>query len=138
MKSRAFVYSLGELIESYSRPDFSVRRLNLYRDGSIFTTLYCFCQLSALDFLFTQPMTNNTALKIANYRILSQLYESVNTIVYRGIQPEEHKPVILKLLKQDYPTPQELTRYRQEYEITHHLISMAWLRHIISNPIREP
>ncbi|MEQ8758046.1 MAG: AAA family ATPase [Coleofasciculus sp. G1-WW12-02] len=66
-------------------------------------------------------MTNNTALKIANYRILSQLYESANTIVYRGIQPEENKPVILKLLKQDYPTPQELTRYRQEYEITHHL-----------------
>ncbi|MEQ9484526.1 trifunctional serine/threonine-protein kinase/ATP-binding protein/sensor histidine kinase [Coleofasciculus sp. F4-SAH-05] len=66
-------------------------------------------------------MTNNTTLKIANYRILSQLYESANTLVYRGIQEGEHKPVILKLLKQDYPTPQELTRYRQEYEITHNL-----------------
>ena len=66
-------------------------------------------------------MTNNTILKIANYRILSQLYESANTLVYRGIQEGEHQPVILKLLKQDYPTPQELTRYRQEYEITHNL-----------------
>jgi serine/threonine protein kinase len=25
------------------------------------------------------------------------------------------------MLKQDYPTPAELTRYRQEYEITHDL-----------------
>lgn len=31
------------------------------------------------------------------------------------------QPVILKLLKQDYPTPEELVRYRQEYEITHNL-----------------
>ena len=66
-------------------------------------------------------MTNNTTLKIAHYRILSQLYESANTLVYRGIQEGEHQPVILKILKQDYPTPQELTRYRQEYEITHNL-----------------
>ncbi len=33
----------------------------------------------------------------------------------------DSQTVILKLLKQDYPTPEELVRYRQEYEITHNL-----------------
>ncbi|HEY9850645.1 MAG TPA: serine/threonine-protein kinase PknK, partial [Leptolyngbyaceae cyanobacterium] len=33
------------------------------------------------------------------------------------ISPSPH-PVILKILKEDYPNPAELTRYKQEYEIT--------------------
>ncbi len=34
---------------------------------------------------------------------------------------EDGLAVIVKLLKQDYPSPQELTRYRQEYDITRSL-----------------
>ncbi len=58
---------------------------------------------------------------IQGYQILHQIYESHNSIVYRGVRLADHQPVILKLLKQDYPTPEELRRYQQEYEITHHL-----------------
>jgi len=60
-------------------------------------------------------------LAIAGYQILAQIYESANSVVYRGIREEDEQPVILKLLKQEYPTPQELTRYKQEYEITRRL-----------------
>ena len=60
-------------------------------------------------------------LTLPNYQIGSQIYESLNSLVYRGIQKKDNQPVILKMLKQDYPTPAELTRYRQEYEITHDL-----------------
>ena len=60
-------------------------------------------------------------LILPNYQITEQIYESVNSIVYRGIKNRDKKPVILKMLKQDYPTPAELTRYQQEYEITHDL-----------------
>jgi predicted ATPase/signal transduction histidine kinase/tRNA A-37 threonylcarbamoyl transferase component Bud32 len=62
-----------------------------------------------------------TMLTLPNYQIVSQIYESANSLVYRGHQKKDNKPVILKVLKQDYPTPAELTRYRQEYEITHEL-----------------
>ncbi|EDN68676.1 Serine/Threonine protein kinase and Signal Transduction Histidine Kinase [Beggiatoa sp. PS] len=41
--------------------------------------------------------------------------------MYRGVRTEDNQPVILKALKEDYPTPEELTRYRQEYEITKNL-----------------
>ncbi|MBX9252492.1 AAA family ATPase [Desmonostoc muscorum CCALA 125] len=51
----------------------------------------------------------------------SQIYLSANSVVYRGISKPGDTPIILKVLKQDYPTPGELTRYKQEYEITHSL-----------------
>ena len=60
-------------------------------------------------------------LKLDGYQIDIPIYESINSIVYRGIREEDNQPVILKMLKQDYPTPTELTRYRQEYEIVRHL-----------------
>ncbi len=58
---------------------------------------------------------------IANHEITEAIYESVNSLVYRAHQRDDDKTVILKVLKQDYPSPEELTRYRQEYEITRSL-----------------
>ncbi|MBE9002096.1 AAA family ATPase [Nostoc sp. LEGE 12447] len=51
----------------------------------------------------------------------SQIYLSANSVVYRGVSKPHNTPIILKVLKQDYPTPGELTRYKQEYEITRSL-----------------
>jgi len=58
---------------------------------------------------------------LSGYRVLSQLYESANSLVYRSLREQDNQSVILKVLKQDYPTPGELTRYRQEYDITRSL-----------------
>ncbi|MEH2025344.1 AAA family ATPase [Nostoc sp.] len=53
--------------------------------------------------------------------IQSKIYESSASLVYRGIRVQDNLAVVVKILKQDYPSPQELTRYRQEYEITRFL-----------------
>jgi predicted ATPase/signal transduction histidine kinase/DNA-binding response OmpR family regulator len=58
---------------------------------------------------------------IPGYQILSQIYDSANSFVFRAVRELDHQPVILKMLKQDYPTPTELIHYKQEYEITHNL-----------------
>ncbi|MEQ8971029.1 MAG: AAA family ATPase [Coleofasciculus sp. C1-SOL-03] len=58
---------------------------------------------------------------LTGYQISAQLYESANSLVYRAIRDRDHHPLILKILKADYPTPEELTRYKQEYEITRSL-----------------
>lgn len=50
------------------------------------------------------------------YDILAQIYESVNSEVYRAIRIADNQPVMLKILKQEYPTTQELTHYKQEYK----------------------
>ncbi|MBE9563450.1 MAG: hypothetical protein IMF12_11380, partial [Proteobacteria bacterium] len=60
-------------------------------------------------------------LTIPNYQIKEQIYESINSTVYRGIKNKDNQPVILKMLKQDYPNSAELARYQQEYEIIHDL-----------------
>ena len=60
-------------------------------------------------------------LEIPGYQIISQIYESNNSLVYRALNAQNHQPLILKFLKQNYPSSQELTRYKQEYEITHNL-----------------
>jgi PAS domain S-box-containing protein len=51
----------------------------------------------------------------------AKIYESTSSLVYRGVREQDSLPIILKVLKQDYPTPAELIRYRQEYEVTRSL-----------------
>ncbi|HEY9852340.1 MAG TPA: AAA family ATPase [Leptolyngbyaceae cyanobacterium] len=60
-------------------------------------------------------------IDIDGYQILAQIYESANSEVYRAIRKTDGQKIILKVLKQDYPTPAELTRYKQEYELTRSL-----------------
>jgi predicted ATPase/tRNA A-37 threonylcarbamoyl transferase component Bud32 len=59
--------------------------------------------------------------KMADYQIIGKLYESRNSLVYRAWSKVDNTSVILKVLKQNYPTSSELTRYKQEYEITRSL-----------------
>ncbi|RKZ91441.1 MAG: hypothetical protein DRR19_07210 [Candidatus Parabeggiatoa sp. nov. 1] len=54
---------------------------------------------------------------ILNYTNCEKIFESANTSIYRG-KNKDNQPIILKMLREDYPTPEKLTHYRQEYEIT--------------------
>ncbi len=58
--------------------------------------------------------------KIGKFSLVEKVYEGPNSEVYRGASDSD-RPYIVKVLKQDYPSPQELARYRQEYEITRRL-----------------
>ncbi|HEY9302056.1 MAG TPA: hypothetical protein VIQ31_37950, partial [Phormidium sp.] len=58
---------------------------------------------------------------LSGITIQSKIYESSASLVYRGIREANGQEFVIKLLKQDYPSPQELTRYRQEYAITRSL-----------------
>ncbi|HEY9829398.1 MAG TPA: serine/threonine-protein kinase PknK, partial [Stenomitos sp.] len=60
-------------------------------------------------------------ISLPQVAVTAKIYESANSVVYRGIRDGDRTPVILKVLKEDYPTPAELTRYKQEYEITRSL-----------------
>lgn len=55
------------------------------------------------------------------YQIIAKIYESSNSLVYRAIDAHNNQPIILKILKEEYPTPSELIRYKQEYELTRSL-----------------
>ncbi|MEG4403966.1 AAA family ATPase [Microcoleus sp. MON2_D5] len=60
-------------------------------------------------------------LAIRGYKITSQIYQGLNTVIYRGIKESDGQPAILKILKNEYPNLEEITRLRQEYEISKNL-----------------
>ena len=60
-------------------------------------------------------------IAIHGYQILAKIHESENSVVYRGRREEDNLPVVVKIIKGDYPTEEELARYRKEYEITKNL-----------------
>jgi PAS domain S-box-containing protein len=66
------------------------------------------------------PIQRGFMIVLAGIAIQDKIYESVNSLVYRGIT-DDGLAIVIKMLKQDYPSPQELTRYRQEYQITRSL-----------------
>ncbi len=58
---------------------------------------------------------------ISGYEVLEKLYESTNSLVYRGRRIVDSQPVILKMLKQAYPPPEKIAWFKREYEITKNL-----------------
>jgi predicted ATPase/class 3 adenylate cyclase/tRNA A-37 threonylcarbamoyl transferase component Bud32 len=58
---------------------------------------------------------------ISGYQIIEQLYESENSLVYRGRRLSDDQPVILKLLKEAYPSPEMIAWFTREYEVTRDL-----------------
>ena len=64
---------------------------------------------------------NTGAIAIASYFQLAKIYESSHSRVYRGRRELDGQAVIVKVLKEDYPSASELTRYRTEYKITRSL-----------------
>lgn len=55
---------------------------------------------------------------LAGYENLIQIHESANSLVYRARKADNNQPVILKFLNQDYPTTEQIRRYKQEYHLT--------------------
>lgn len=60
-------------------------------------------------------------ITVPGITILAGISENTNSLVYRGIREQDKQSVILKVLKTEYPTPDEIARYQQEYQITHSL-----------------
>lgn len=58
---------------------------------------------------------------LPGYKDLVQIHDGDNSRVYRGKYVEDEQLLILKILKADYPTPEQIRRYRQEYYLTHQL-----------------
>ena len=69
-------------------------------------------------------------ITIPGYRITQQLYSGSRTQVYRGFSQTDHKPVVLKLLKSDYPTFNELLQFRNQYTIAKSLDLPGIVKHL--------
>jgi predicted ATPase/signal transduction histidine kinase len=62
-----------------------------------------------------------TTSEIPGYQITEKLHDSSRTLVYRAIRVSNSQPVVIKLLRQEYPTFNELVQFRNQYTITRNL-----------------
>lgn len=54
---------------------------------------------------------------LPGYHIQKKYFESGHSLIFRAERDSDQLPVVLKVLKNEYPTLEELARFRQEYEI---------------------
>ncbi|MBD2355543.1 AAA family ATPase [Tolypothrix sp. FACHB-123] len=63
----------------------------------------------------------NTINPISGYRLTEKIYTGNKTLVYRGIREEDQKSVIIKLMRNEYPTFAEIAQFRNQYNIIKNL-----------------
>ncbi|MEA5583583.1 AAA family ATPase [Nodularia harveyana UHCC-0300] len=62
-------------------------------------------------------------VSIPQYRISEELYNGSRTLVYRGYRETDSLPVVIKILKNPYPSFSELLSFRNQYTIAKNLNS---------------
>jgi predicted ATPase/signal transduction histidine kinase len=62
-------------------------------------------------------------VSIPGYRISEEIYNGLRTLVYRGYRETDSLPVVIKLLKNPYPSFSELLSFRNQYTIAKNLNS---------------
>lgn len=66
-------------------------------------------------------MNNNQTLNFPNYQTIECIHQGKKSLVYRAQHIADNKPVILKLLRSEYPSFNELVQFPHQYTITQNL-----------------
>ncbi|MEA5472070.1 protein kinase domain-containing protein, partial [Spirulina sp. 06S082] len=62
-------------------------------------------------------------ISLPGYQIFQTVHQGNKTVIYRGKQESNAQPIIIKTLKAEYPTLEEITRLRHEHRIIESLES---------------
>ncbi len=60
-------------------------------------------------------------VNIPGYRVLEKIYTGTRTLVYRGLRKQDQQPVVIKLMRNEYPSFNELVQFRNQYTIAKNL-----------------
>ncbi|MGE5660599.1 MAG: serine/threonine protein kinase, partial [Actinomycetota bacterium] len=60
-------------------------------------------------------------VNLPGYQITEQLYVGTRTLVYRGIRTNDQHPVVIKILRNSYPSFTEIVQFRNQYTLTKNL-----------------
>ncbi|MFB2969626.1 AAA family ATPase [Aerosakkonema sp. BLCC-F183] len=58
---------------------------------------------------------------LPGYKITEEIHQGISTVIYRALRERDLQKTIVKTLKSEYPTIDEITRLRHEYKISHEL-----------------
>ncbi|MEM9926067.1 MAG: serine/threonine-protein kinase PknK, partial [Cyanobacteria bacterium P01_D01_bin.50] len=79
-------------------------------------------------------------ITLPGYRLMEELYRGSRTVVYRALQEisgKELRPVVVKLLQQEYPSFRELLLFRNQYTIAKNLDFPGIIRPYALEPYRN-
>ncbi|MEM9221342.1 MAG: AAA family ATPase [Pseudomonadota bacterium] len=65
---------------------------------------------------------------VPGYQLIEQLYDSERSLIVRASRDSDGLPVIIKILKSEFPSLEELARFRREFEITSGISSKGVIR----------
>lgn len=60
-------------------------------------------------------------IELTGYQILDRIYSGTRTLVYRGTRTCDETPVVIKVLRSEYPSFSELVQFRNQYTIAKNL-----------------
>ncbi|OKH44339.1 hypothetical protein NIES2101_28440 [Calothrix sp. HK-06] len=63
----------------------------------------------------------NLSPNIFGYSLVEKIYLGSRTAVYRAIQVESQRPVVIKVLRREYPSFAELVQFRNQYTIMRYI-----------------
>ncbi|MBN3949785.1 MAG: AAA family ATPase [Nostoc sp. NMS7] len=70
----------------------------------------------------------STRVNIPGHQVNEELYNGSKTLVYRGYRETDSLPVVIKLLKNLYPSFSELVQFRNQYTIAKNLNSPLFIQ----------
>ncbi len=73
--------------------------------------------------------------QLPGYLLTELLYPGTRTCVYRGVHQQSQEPVVIKVMKRDYPTFGELAQFRNQYAITKNLQIPGIVRSLAIEPL---
>ncbi len=56
-------------------------------------------------------------IDITGFEVSGEIHSSRRNKIYRGLRQEDRKPVVIKVLNDEYPSLEELNKFQYEYEV---------------------
>jgi hypothetical protein len=75
----------------------------------------------------------HSAPHISGYIIVEQLYLGARTAVYRAVEQVQQRPVVVKVLRREYPSFSELVQFRNQYTIAKNLPIAGIVRPLVGD-----
>ncbi len=75
--------------------------------------------------------------ELLGYRIIEQLYVGSRTLVYRGVRESDRTPVVIKVLRNPYPSFSELLQFRNQYTIAKNLDQPSIVKTLTLEPYQN-
>ena len=71
-------------------------------------------------------------ISVSGYRMVAEIHESVNSIAFQAVREADGESVIIKVLKDEYPSPHEIVKYKREYEISQTLRTLSCIAQVLA------